>query len=50
MNEQLDPVNFRLIDKGVRREFQSGLSSVYPASWPALRRLLGKPPADLHIQ
>lgn len=50
MNEQLDPVNFRLIDKAVRRESQPGPSSAYPASWPAPRWLLGKPPADLHIQ
>lgn len=29
MNEHLDPVNFRLIDRGVRREFQSELSSQF---------------------
>lgn len=29
MNERLNPVNFRLIDKGVRREFHPELGSAF---------------------
>ena len=45
MNEQLNPVNFRLIDKGVRREFHSEIGSAFTGVIASTLVAVGRAPS-----
>lgn len=45
MNEQLDPINLRLIDKTVRRESQPGAQLSLPSVMASTQVASGKAPS-----